>query len=132
MSPGPARGSGIVLLALTAAAAGASFVPGALAGLSLARALRLTQEGAIRLTAAAVLIVGAGAISLGVWVAGKLTDVKRQGKRLALTVGSGVAGLILGLLVAAIAGSFGAIAMVMLTGLGAVLGDSIFLKPTKN
>ncbi len=128
----PGRGSGIVLMALVAAAAGASFVPGAAAGLTLGSALGLTSDAAIALTAAAVLVVGTGAISLGVWAAGKLTEVKRRGRRFKVTVGCGVAGLILGLLVAAIAGSFGAVAMVMLTGLGAVLGDSLFLKRSKN
>ncbi len=128
----PGRGSGIVLMALVAAAAGASFVPGAAAGLTLASALGLTSDAAIALTGASVLVVGAAAISLGVWVAGKLTDVTRRGRRFVVTVGCGVAGLVLGLLVAAIAGSLGAIAMVMLTGIGAVLGDSLFLKRSKN
>lgn len=124
----PAQGSGIVLLALIAAATGTSFIPGAVAGLTIARALGLTSDGAIRLTALTVLVAGAGGIVLGVWAAGKLTGITRRGGRLAATVAGGEAGLILGLLVAAFGGALGAAAMVMLAGVGALLGDSIFLK----
>lgn len=127
----PSRGTGIVLLALTGAAVGASFVPGAFAGLSLAGALGFTAKAALGTTAAVLLIVALMAISLAVWVAGKLTGIDRRGRRFAWTVGGGEAGLVLGLLVAAIAGSLGAATMVMLAGLGAVLGDSIFLKRMK-
>jgi hypothetical protein len=123
----PNQGSGIVLLALVAAATGASFIPGAIAGLFLSQAMGLTSDQAIGLTAVTVLISGAGAITLGVWTAGKLTNVKRQRSRFAATIAGGEAGLILGILIAQIGGALGAAAMVVLTGLGALLADSIFL-----
>jgi len=124
----PARGGGFVLLALTAAAVGISFVPGALLGLILARTLGWGAQGAIRLTAATVVVVGAGAISFAVWIAGKVTGVDRRGRRFAWTLAAGEAGLVVGVLVAAIAKGLGPTAMVMLAGLGAVLGDSMFMK----